>query len=258
MRLALLADIHGNPIALDAVLADVAAQGGVEAFWILGDVAALGYDPVAVIERLVALPNVRFVRGNTDRYIVSGDRPPPTHEEARANLQLLPVLIEVAESCAWTQGCLAATGWLQWMADLPLEARMTLPDGTRLLGVHASPGNDDDPGIHPRLSDSDLHSLVATCGAELVCVGHTHLPLDRSVGNVRVVNVGSVSNPTTSDLRASYVLLNATPAGYDLQFRRVAYDVGAVIAAIERSRHPGRDYLLRFMRGQVRSPWSLA
>ena len=46
MRLALFSDIHGNPIALDAVLADIAAEGGVNAYWVLGDLAAIGYDPV--------------------------------------------------------------------------------------------------------------------------------------------------------------------------------------------------------------------
>ncbi len=83
MRLALFSDVHGNPVALDAVLADIAAQGQVDAFLVLGDVAAIGYDPVAVIERLVALPNVHFVRGNTDRYTTSGERPPPTLEDAQ-------------------------------------------------------------------------------------------------------------------------------------------------------------------------------
>jgi hypothetical protein len=77
MRIALLSDIHGNPIALDAVLDDVQDQGGVDAHWELGDLAAIGYDPVGVLERLVALPNVQFARGNTDRYLVTGERPPP-------------------------------------------------------------------------------------------------------------------------------------------------------------------------------------
>jgi predicted phosphodiesterase len=42
MRIALLSDIHGNPVALDAVLADIEAQGGVDTYWILGDFSAMG------------------------------------------------------------------------------------------------------------------------------------------------------------------------------------------------------------------------
>ena len=63
---------------------------------------------------------------------------------------------------------------------------------------------------------------------------------------VRVVNVGSVSNPVSDDLRASYVILGATKAGYQLEHRRVEYDYAAVVEAIEHSRHPSSDYLLHF------------
>ena len=52
MRIALLSDIHGNPLALDAVLSDIAAQGGVDTYWVLGDFSSLGYDPVSVLERV--------------------------------------------------------------------------------------------------------------------------------------------------------------------------------------------------------------
>jgi predicted phosphodiesterase len=75
MRLAILSDIHGNPIALNAVLADIQIQGEIDAYWILGDFSAIGYDPVTPLQQVVKLPNVRFVRGNTDRYVVTGEIP---------------------------------------------------------------------------------------------------------------------------------------------------------------------------------------
>ena len=77
MRIALLSDIHGNPLALDAVLADIEAQGGVDTYWLLGDFSSLGYDPVGVLERVTKLPNAFFLRGNHDRYTVTGERPGP-------------------------------------------------------------------------------------------------------------------------------------------------------------------------------------
>jgi predicted phosphodiesterase len=255
MRIALLSDIHGNPIALDAVLADVAAEGGADAFWVLGDLAAIGYDPAAPIRSALELPNVRFGRGNTDRYLVTGERPGPTLEDARRDPDLLPRMVEMAHSFAWTQGYLTAAGWLSWLADLPLEQRLTLPDGTRLLGVHAAPGLDDGPGVHPGLTDADLGALLAAAEADLICVAHTHVPLDRSVAGGRVVNLGSVSNPLTADLRASYVLLDAAASGYRLRHRQVAYDLNAVIAAIRASRHPTAELIVRHFRGEIRSPW---
>lgn len=243
MRLALLSDIHGNPLALDAVLSDIESQGGVDQYWVLGDVAAIGYDPIGVIERLASLADVRFVRGNTDRYVVTGERPLPTAAQVQQDPRLLPVFVEIAESFAWTKGAVSATSWLDWLASFPLEQRLTLPDGTHLLGIHAAPGTDDGDGIHAGLSDDALRMLLHNCEADLVCVGHTHRLLDRSVGGVRVVNLGSVSNPVTPDIRATYALLTATTSGYQLQMRYVEYDWRAVLVAIQESGHTTRAYL---------------
>src|SRR5689334_14122474 len=165
MRIALLSDRHGNRIALDAVLHDIETQGGVDAYWVLGDLAAIGPQPVQVLERISQLPNVRVTRGNADRYTVTGERPSPTAEEVIANPALLPVFAEVAHTFAWTQGCLAATGWLKYLEDLPLEQYFQLPDGTRLLGVHSSPGSDHGDGLHPRQNDETVLALLKNCAA---------------------------------------------------------------------------------------------
>ncbi len=255
MRIALLSDIHGNAIALDAVLADIQAFGGVDAYWVLGDLVAIGPHPVEVLERLSKLPNASFVRGNTDRYTVTGDRPSPTTEQVRADLSLLPVLVDVAHSFAWTQGAITSAGWLSWLDGLPLERRLVLPDGARLLGVHASPGRDGGHGVNPALSGAELESLVDGCGADVVCVGHTHWAMNVKVGRVRLVNLGSVSNPCPPDLRASYVVLSANDSCHSLWHRRVDYDRDAVIADVTRIKHPAGDYIIGLMRGQNKPPW---
>jgi len=159
MRVALLSDIHGNVIALEAVLASIASEGGADEYWILGDLVALGPDPVGVMEHLAPLPGLRMIRGNTDRYVVSGDRPSPTLDEARQDPKLLSSLVEVANTFAWTQGMVTAAGWLDRLKALPLELRLTLPDGTRFLGVHASPQHDDGTGVYPGIKDHELEAL---------------------------------------------------------------------------------------------------
>jgi predicted phosphodiesterase len=75
VKIAILADIHGNSIALDNVLQDIASQGGVDEYWLLGDYAAIGYDPLGVLQRINALRNARFIHGNTDRYLLAGELP---------------------------------------------------------------------------------------------------------------------------------------------------------------------------------------
>ena len=88
MRFAIFSDVHGNLAALDVMLDDLANVGEVDQIWCLGDFVLLGPRPAQCIQRLRALheqhgkEKVRFIGGNTDRYIVVGDRPglgpPPT------------------------------------------------------------------------------------------------------------------------------------------------------------------------------------
>ncbi len=256
MRIAVLSDVHGNPLALDAVLADVERQGGVDAFWVLGDLAALGHDPVGAMDRLAALPGARFVRGNTDRLTLTGLSEALVRERLAREPERLSEVLEESATHAWTRGALSA-GHLDWLARLPLELRATLPNGTRVLCVHAAPGTDDGDGIHPALSDDALAETLAGADADLVFVGHTHWPLDRTAGGVRVVNPGSVSNPEGEDVRARYVLLAADQAGYEVQPRCAGYDNAAVIAAVETARHPSAAYITSCMRGENTPAWSL-
>jgi predicted phosphodiesterase len=249
MKLGLLSDVHGNRIALEAVLADGRSQG-VDAWWALGDLVAIGPDPVPTLELLSSVSDLQVTRGNTDRYVVSRDRPPPRREEVAANPELLEQFAAVEGSFAWTRGALAACGWLDWLAGLPLESRTTLPDGTRVLGVHASPGRDDGAGISPDRPEPELRAALAGAAADMVCAGHTHRPADRQIGSVRAVNLGSVSNPITDDLRASYVIIHADRQGHHVEHRRVGYDHAAVLERVVRSGHPEAEYLAAFQRGE--------
>jgi predicted phosphodiesterase len=247
VRLALLSDVHGNLHALDAVLADITSAGGVDEVWALGDLVAIGPDPCGVLERLTALPAVRFVRGNTERYLMGGDRPPPTLDEVAAQPALAAVYAEVAASFAWTEGALARGRWCDWLGTWPAEQRLDLPDGTRFLGVHADPCRDDGPGLGAN-ADADA---VASGRADLVFGGHTHRPYDGMVGGTRIVNLGSVSNPLGHDLRASYVIVDASTTGATVEHRRVDYDRQAVIDQLERQRHPGRGWIIKHLRGEL-------
>ena len=64
VKLGLISDVHGNRIALDAVVADATRQG-VDSWWVLGDVVAIGPEPVETAEVVANLPNVRVTRGNS-------------------------------------------------------------------------------------------------------------------------------------------------------------------------------------------------
>lgn len=256
MRLAVFSDIHGNSTALDAVLADIDRQGGVDAYWVLGDLLALGPDPVGVMALLHRLENAAYVRGNADVYLVSGRVPFASVENIARDPFHASHLLCVLQNFAWTAGALAKTEWYGMLNELPLEQRFELPDGTRVLGVHAAPGKDDGEGIHPRMSEARLCEVLKPAKADLVFVGHTHWPMDVKVDSTRVVNLGSVSNPILPDLRAKYSVLTADENGYTIEHRRVEYDRAAVIQAVQETHNPGAEFLLFALRGENQPRWS--
>jgi predicted phosphodiesterase len=249
MRLGVMSDIHGNPIALDAVLADGAARG-VDRWWVLGDIVAVGPEPVATLERLANVPHVDVTYGNTERYVLTGDRPRPHADDVAEQPELLDLFTRVESSFSWTRGALAATGWLDWLAALPLEVRVELDDGSRVLGVHGSPGRDDGDGFTPHRPESELADALVGARADIVIAGHTHQPTDRRVDGVRVLNAGSVSNPITDDLRAGYLIVAGNRHGHDIEHHRVTYDREAFLRAVTASGHPEHDYIASFQRGE--------
>jgi predicted phosphodiesterase len=250
MRIALLADIHGNDIALEAVLADIERKGGVDAYWVLGDLVAIGHAPIKVLERLIALPNVRFVRGNTDRYVCTGDRPSPTVDEVKMKIDLLPVLLEVEGDFSWTQGAVTIGDWFEWLSKLPLEFHEELPDGTKVLGVHAAPNSDDGIGIRPEMNKAEIEEMVSGCEADLICVGHTHYEINIQLNGKRVINPGSVSNPIGTDVRASYAVIIADEQGYQVAHRRVTYNHKKVMEILDAINHPAMEFISQHLQGK--------
>jgi predicted phosphodiesterase len=246
MRAAMFSDVHGNTIALDAVLADIAAAGGVDAHWVVGDLAAVGFDPAGAVRRLQSLPDLKVVRGNTDREAArdEGDVERAIVDLAASDPAQARRMAAMQRNFAWTRGALMEAGLLDWLANLPVEERIMLPDGTRVLLVHAAPGTDDGDGIREEQSDDALGEVLAGAGADLVIVGHTHQPVERTVNGVRAWNLGNVSVPFTPEKRAMWTLLEADEDRYRLERRFVAYDHDAVRARLD-AVDPPAGFVLR-------------
>ncbi len=251
VRVAVFGDIHGNVIALDAVIR-AAADEGIEEYWCLGDLVAHGPRPVEVVARLRDLAGLTCVRGNTDRYVLTGDLRgiiPPI--DLPRTQQQWRDFADARESFAWTRGCLVAARHIEWLAGLPLEQQIDLPDGSRALLVHSSPGRDDGPGLSPELSDSALADAgFRASRADLVLVGHTHVRSDRDIAGCHAVNPGPVSLPREADDQARWAVLDATTAGYSIEYRAVRYDLARVVDDLSRQWHPASGWLARKMTGR--------
>jgi putative phosphoesterase len=197
LRVAALYDIHGNLPALDAVLAEVDAD-----VIVVGGDFALGPWPAETIERLRSLDgDVRFIRGNADRELVQGEpglAPPELMEFVRT--QLSPEEVE-------------------FLRSLPLTETVG-----RTLFCHATPRNDEE--IFTRDSpDERWATALADVAADVVVCGHTHVQFDRRVGDIRLVNAGSIGMPYEERPGAYRALV-----GDDVELRRTQYEPADIAA----------------------------
>ena len=250
MRLGIIADIHGNDVALRAVLKD-AERLEVDRWWALGDLVLFGPRPAEVLERLRSQPGLSMLRGNTDRYVLTGEQPAPhaTAADAAGSVDLVERHAAMAAGIGWTRGVLDQAGLVSHLVALPTQLRLQLPGGATVLGVHASPGADDGPGIEPGLADEQLRPLLTGCGADVVIGGHTHVATDRLVDGIRALNSGSAGLPRTCGT-ASWILLEDDGQALAVTHRGVPFDVDAVVSDLRRRRHPNAEFVAAVLTGQ--------
>ena len=194
MRVAALADVHGNAPALEAVLAEVAGEG-VDLVVFCGDLTwgPLPNETLAIV-RALDLP-ARFVCGNADR-MVGADR------SIRGS----------------------------WMAEQHDDEATRLVNGfeeavvvdVEALGptrfVHGSPRSDEEC-VTERTPPERLAEFMAGVPERVVVTAHIHVSYDRRVGDVRLLSPGSVGPPYVGERGARWALL-----GPDVELRRTGYD----------------------------------
>lgn len=229
--IAVLADVHGNRWALEAVLGD-ARTAGAERFVDLGDCAAGPLDPRGSVKRLMDLGAVT-VSGNADREVVQDPALPASASAAYAREQLTDE--------QWG-----------WLAALPPTARIT----DDVLACHGSPSDDTsylleevDPrsGAVRRLAPSAVRDLLGVQRATIVLCGHTHLPRVLPLPDgTTVVNPGSVGLPAydtalpvahvmeSGSPHARYALLRRRSDGWTVELRTVTYPWAEAAAAARR------------------------
>jgi putative phosphoesterase len=250
MRMGFLADIHGNDVALRAVLKD-AARLEVDRWWALGDLVLFGPRPAEVLELLQDLPGIGMLRGNTDRYVLTGDQPAPhaTAADAAGSIDLVERYGAMAAGIGWTRGVLEQAGLLDSLAALPMQLRAQMPGGTSVLGVHASPRADDGIGIAPEVPDEQLKPLLAGCDADVVIGGHTHAADDRLVDGIRALNPGSAGMPRTSGV-ASWLVLEDDGHALTGTRHSTPFDVDAVVRDLHRRHHPNAEFVGSVLAGR--------
>jgi putative phosphoesterase len=230
MRVAVLSDIHGNLVGLDACLADLHAQGGADAIVAAGDLCVDGPKPKKVLQRLEEV-GAQAVRGNTDRELAALD-------DARFD----PT--EIAQ-LDWARRDLGEK-WLQWLNDLPFAIRIG-EENNQLLVVHANPTNDHEH-LWPDADDAMLERLVDGERATAIAFGHLHLPYVRVWRGKMLVNVASAGLPKDGDARAGYAIFTERNGGWEVKHRRVEFDVKKVATQLADCGIPDSGELIATLR----------
>ncbi|ULH15711.1 metallophosphatase family protein [Deinococcus sp. KNUC1210] len=210
-RLAVLSDVHGNAFALGAVLDDLRAEAP-DAVYNLGDTVWGGADPGRAWE-LQAQFAPPSVRGNTDER-VSGQR---AGKEPMRQWLLSQLSSQVPEQLAALPTFLDVAGGEVRLAhgtpNDPWQALMLSATGS---------GEQLRPATFP-----ELRERLDGFRGQVCIVGHTHREMLSVVGGTTVVNAGPVSRQKDGLPLARWVLLTRRAGRWDVEFRRVAYDVAA-------------------------------
>jgi putative phosphoesterase len=205
MRVAALYDIHGNLPALEAVLAEVEREG-VDAIVVGGDIASGPPQPREVIDLVRSLPNAHCIRGNADRL---RDR---EHAGEEGLEWLLSQLDEER---------------IDWLEGLPFSVVL---DDT--LYVHSNP-RDDTTMVTELTTDEKLAGLLEGVEQRRVVAGHTHMQLERRVGETLFVNAGSVGWPYEGTPGSYWAILDE-----GVELRHTDYDRERTAELVRASGHP--------------------
>jgi predicted phosphodiesterase len=200
--LAIIADVHGNFPALQAILGRI-DQLGCQRIVSLGDVAGYYAQPNECMETLQAR-SVLNLMGNHDHYLVTG-QPCPRSQSAN--------------NCLDYQRKIVNSDNLRWLAGSPFLHRLD-----EISMVH---GGWNDP-LDEYLTDPQ-ESYFRDLPGEIFLSAHTHVPMIRQFGDKIYANPGSVGQPRDGDPRASFAILN----GGRLRIDRVEYDIDAAAGAMK-------------------------
>ena len=230
MRTALIADIHGNLVALDAVLSDI-EQRRVDRVVCLGDVAATGPQPCEAIDRIAEI-GCDVVMGNTDEWLIEPRDESIEDDDTR----------RIVEIDLWAHEQLGEHH-LDRLRDYQPLLEL---DG--LLCYHGSPRSNTEV-LLPITTEAELAAMLDGHDEAIMAGGHTHMPMLRRHGASLVVNPGSVGMPF--EHAAGGTFRNPPWAEYaiagdgEVEFHRVRVDVGAVTGAALKSGMPNAGWWVK-------------
>ena len=213
MRIAIVSDIHANIAALESI------QEPYDLLFCLGDLVDYGPQPREAIH-WVKERALRVIRGNHDHALAY-----------EVDCRCAPVMREASLTTRQWHTRLLSQEDKEYLHGLPITERVEIAGASFHL-AHAAPAGDlYDYHIVPDASDEVLRERVEGIDADFILLGHTHLPMLRTIGRTTIVNPGSVGQPRHGDPRASYAIWEDG----EIRFCSNFYDVRVTTTLLEQS-----------------------
>ncbi len=235
MKLAFISDIHGNAVALDAVLADIQRKQ-VDNIIVLGDIAYRGPEPKRSID-LVQQLHATVIKGNADEWVVRGVQQGEVPQQAHEIM---------SQERDWTVAQLDQSA-LDYLNDLPTELSFT-KQGVRIHAFHATPTSLFDIVLPDATNEEIEEKLTNTYDADLYLYGHIHQPYIRNIKGKTIINLGSVGLPFDGVPKASYVMVEINNGSISTAINRVNYDLEKTIQAYKDTNYPNTEMMERIIR----------
>ena len=217
-RLIVVSDIHSNHTALKQVLEDA---GDFDAAICAGDIIGYGPEPRECIDTL-KLHDFKCVKGNHDQAAVTAD-----------TTRLNPL---AAEALTINRSLLEPKH-MSWLGRL--GANLTYDHANVKISVfHGSPQFPTDEYVYPSEAQRRAEEFLGATGADLLVLGHTHIPFVHLLEGRALMNPGSVGQPRDGDPRASYAIVDITEGGVEVSHRRVEYGIDETASRMRELRLP--------------------
>ena len=224
---AVLADVHGNLAALEAVVADLRRLGADEVI-VNGDVVNRGPEGVEALD-LLGQEDVRVTLGNHEDLMAMWVTRDPSLPQRWFDDPFW-------SGAAWCSDRLLRAGRLDDFASWPMTYAIERAGAPSVLVAHGSPRHYRE-GIGRYLSDDAVFEIAEVHPFDVFVGSHSHQPFQRQVGSHWVLNSGAVGSPFNRDPRAQYLMMrwDGVADRWEIDFRRVSYDRARALEAYRRS-----------------------
>ena len=236
MKIAVISDIHGNMQALEAVLKDIENEK-CDKLFCLGDLAMSGPQPVEAIKflrKMIEEGKLISIQGNTDQMICCCN--PTQIQQLKEFNPVMGYALENDQEIIPNQ-------LKEFLSNLEQTKEIEIL-GVKILLAHGSPRKNNE-NISPDLPLDKVEEMIAETDADLIFVGHTHIPCGYQTNTKQtVVNVGSVGRPFTPNAQSCYAIVDIfEDKTFEVRHKFVKYDNQKAAEILRKRTYKGADKL---------------